>query len=145
MSKYLVTTAVVEMMVCGYSRHYLHAVGLGGGGDLRDVVRIDGSGSTGWLVNEQIRVVVFADGNRDDLHGAELGGDAGQDAEMMTEADHVGPRPIQACLKYPMDYVSAHHWRCQEVSAINVAPMIGNMYCVLTPTTSHILFFSPMF
>lgn len=86
------------MMVCGYSRHYLHAVCFGSSGDLGNVVRIDGSGSAGWLVDEQIRVVVVTDRNWDNLHGAELGRNAGEDAEVMTEADHVGPWPIQARL-----------------------------------------------
>ena len=64
----LVPTAVIKMMVGGNTCDNLDAGLVSGSLDLGDVVGIYGCGFVGRVVNEEIRVVVVADGDRDDLH-----------------------------------------------------------------------------
>ena len=49
-------------------RYNLNTVGVGGGSDLGDIECVDGGGLLCCLVDEEIRVVVFADGDCNDLH-----------------------------------------------------------------------------
>ena len=74
---YWVTTTVIMVMVGGEGCNNLDAVLLCGSGDLGDVPGIDGCGFVGGWVDEEVGVVVVADGNREDLHVARKRGSKG--------------------------------------------------------------------
>lgn len=86
-SIHLVPSTVVEMVMRGNARYDLNSVRLCSRFDFGNVVWIYSCGRQSGLVDEQIRVVVFANRDWDDLHGAELGTYAGKHTEM-TAADH---------------------------------------------------------
>lgn len=69
---YLIPAAVIEVVVGGNCSDNLYASIRSGLLHLENIVGVDGSGTVGrrGIVNEQVRVVVIADGDRYDLHGA---------------------------------------------------------------------------
>ena len=67
----LVATAVVKVVVGGDVGDDVHAKVSGSCLKLGDVVGIDGGCLLGVVVDEEVGVVVVADGNGDDLHGSE--------------------------------------------------------------------------
>ena len=71
---YLVPTAVIKVMVGRNPSDDPNTRFLCGSLDLGHIVRVDRSGGIGGVVDEEICVVVFPDGDGDDLH---LGGGGG--------------------------------------------------------------------
>ncbi len=64
---------MIEVMVGGNSSDNVDAGLVCGFANLVDVVRVDCGGLVGDVVDEEVRVVVFANGNGDDLHLAGRG------------------------------------------------------------------------
>ena len=64
----LVTTTVVVVMMGGEGTREFYARFLRCGLDLGDIVGVHGQGLVGLLVDEEVGVVVVADGDGDDLH-----------------------------------------------------------------------------
>ena len=65
---HLVAATVVKVVVGGELADELYALLLGGLDDLWDVIGIDGEGLVDLFVDEEVGVVVFAHGDRNDLH-----------------------------------------------------------------------------
>ena len=65
---HLVSAAVIEVMVGSNASYNLDASFLSSSLDLGNVVRIDGRRLVRRVVDEEVRVVVVADGDRHDLH-----------------------------------------------------------------------------
>lgn len=59
---------MIEVMVGGYGGDNVDAGLVCGFANLVDVVGVDCGGLVGGVVDEEVRVVVLADGNGDDLH-----------------------------------------------------------------------------
>lgn len=76
------------MVVGGDACDNFDAVGLCSSDNFRYVIGIDGGGLVGRLVDDEVRVVVVADGNGNDLHGAKLRSNTRDERNAMTKTKH---------------------------------------------------------